>query len=205
MNIDNTFSIVAFDPLSNALGVAVTTARPAVGNRVPFVEFGVGAIATQANTNTELGYLGLQALAKGLSVEQVQSLLIANDSQIQTRQFIIVDSKGATAAFTGSDAHDYKGHLFGQNCAVAGNCLAGAPVLENMLAAFENSNENFAVKLIQALAAGQQAGGDKRGKISAALRVATEIGHPYLDLRIDQSDNPVADLFTLYNEYIKIF
>lgn len=203
--MDNTFSIVAFDPTSKALGVAVATANPAVGNRVPFAQFGVGAIATQANTNPQLGYLGLQELAKGLSATQVQQILIDSDDNIQTRQFTIIDSLGNVAAFTGTDTIDHKSHLLGQYCAIAGNCLANAQVLEAMLAAFENSHELFEVKLMQAIAAGQQAGGDKRGKISAALRVAAQIGHPYLDLRIDKSANPIEDLFSLYEDYKKIF
>lgn len=204
-NMDNTFSIVAFDPVSKAFGVAVTTARPAVGNRVPFAQFGVGAIATQANTNPQLGYLGLQELAKGLSAEQVREILIAADSDIQTRQFTIVDTQGRVAAFTGTEPADYKSHLLGNYCAVAGNCLVGQQVLEDMLVTFESSTEIFEIKLLQAIAAGQQAGGDKRGKISSALRVVTQAGHPYLDLRIDKSEQPVDDLFELYAEYKKYF
>lgn len=204
-NIDNTFSIVAFDPISKALGVAVTTARPAVGNRVPFAQFGVGAIATQANTNTQLGYLGLQELAKGLSAEQVREILIASDENIQTRQFTIIDSAGNTAAFTGSETFGYAGHMFGKHCAVAGNFLVGEQVLLDMIAAFEADENPLEIKLMKAIAAGQQAGGDKRGKVSAAIRVVDQIGHPYLDLRIDKSDQPIDDLFALYVEYLKYF
>lgn len=204
-NIDNTFSIVAFDPISKALGVAVTTARPAVGNRVPFAQFGVGAIATQANTNPQLGYLGLQELAKGLSAEQVREVLIAADDNIQTRQFTIVDSLGNTAAFTGSETFDYAGHMFGKYCAVAGNFLANEQILPDMIAAFEADDDPLEIKLLKAIAAGQQAGGDKRGKISAAILVVNQVGHPYLDLRIDKSERPLDDLFDLYLDYLKYF
>lgn len=201
--IDNTFSIVAFDPQTKALGVAVATARPAVGNRVPFAQFGVGAIATQANTNPHLGYLGLQELARGLTAKQVKEILISSDEQIQTRQFTIVDSFGNVEGFTGNEAFDYKGHILRDNFAVSGNLLTGAQVLENMVAAFEASSDPLELKLLQAIAAGQQAGGDKRGKISAALLVVTDHGHPYLDLRIDRSDMPVDELYALYEEYQK--
>lgn len=202
-NIDNTFSIVAFDPQTKALGVAVTTARPAVGNRVPFARFGAGAIATQANTNPHLGYLGLQELERGLTAKQVKEILISSDEHIQTRQFTIVDSCGNVEGFTGYEAYEYKGHILRNNFAVAGNLLTGAQVLESMVTAFESSSDTLAAKLLQAIAAGQQAGGDKRGKISAALLVVTDYGHPYLDLRIDRSDAPVEELYALYEEYQK--
>lgn len=198
---DHTFSVVGFDPATGALGVAVATARLAVGNRVPFVEYGVGAIATQANTHVALGYDGLRELRAGKTAQAALAAILSRDTGKETRQVSMIDAKGNGAAFTGEQAEECKGHIVGKYCIAAGNMLAAENTLAEMVDAFSMHSGSLADKLMAALEAGQRAGGDKRGKISAALSVVVDHGHPYLDLRVDRSSDPVADLRILYEEY----
>ncbi len=200
-----TFSMVARCSKTLTLGVCVSTARPAVGSRVPHVEAGVGAIATQADTNIAYGIDGLKLLKKGFSPESVLETLLKQDPDKESRQVILIDRDGRTAAFTGRKTIGWRGHLVGRDYVVAGNMLAGGRVIEAMAHAFEGSaGEALSERLMKALEAGQGAGGDKRGKVSAALLVASgdqKAGQPLLDLRVDDHSDPVRELARILNTY----
>jgi len=194
-----TFSIVAFDPKTGDLGVAVASRVLAVGAVVPYAQAGVGAIATQAFANTTYGPKGLALLRKGLTPEQVLKRLLAEDKDREHRQVGIVDAKGR-AAFTGKKCLPWAGHLVGKGYAVQGNILAGEQVVKAMAQAFENTKGELAERLMAALEAGESAGGDARGKQSAALLVVRKGGgyggfdDRYIDLRVDDHPEPVKEL-----------
>jgi len=197
-NIALTFSIVARDRKTKALGVSVSTAVPAVGSVVPHVESEVGAIATQAQTNVFYGVEGLRLLKTGLSPQAALEAMLRVDHDREKRQVIIIDAQSRTAAFTGKETVEWKGHMVGQDYAVAGNMLVGSHVLKAMSEKFESSEGNLAERLLDALEAGQDAGGDKRGRMSAALLIAgeqwTTDTRPTLDLRVDAHHDPVREL-----------
>ncbi|MGZ4121799.1 MAG: DUF1028 domain-containing protein [Tumebacillaceae bacterium] len=195
----NTFSIVARDPVNGRFGVAVTTKAFAVGSLCPFAKAGVGAIATQARVNPTLGPKGLRLLEHGLSAEEVLQELLANDPGREFRQLGIVDKYGRTAAWTGSEANEAKGHIIGDNFTVQGNLLVGGAVLQAVAATFSASNAPFEERLIKALEAGQHAGGDKRGKQSAALLVVDTEDFPFVDIRVDDNPEPLKELRRLYD------
>ena len=203
---DNTFSIVARDPVTGALGAAVSTARLAVGNRVIHVEHNVGAIATQANTNPLLAKEALQRLQNGVTAKDALDAVLKADEKRDERQLSIIDAKGNVAAFTGTKPDDYKNHVIGKDFIVAGNILVGKETLEAMATAFDALKGTLADRVMAALEAGQQAGGDRRGKISAAIVVVNQApsSNGYaknIDLRIDSSKDPVAELRVLYDAY----
>lgn len=203
---DNTFSIVARDPVTGALGAAVSTARLAVGNRVLHVEHNVGAIATQANTNPLLAKEALQRLQNGVTAKDALDAVLQADEKRDERQLSIIDAKGNVAAFTGTKPDDYKNHIIGKDFIVAGNILVGKETLEAMASAFDAVKGTLADRVMAALEAGQQAGGDRRGKISAAIVVVNQApsSNGYaknIDLRIDSSKDPVAELRVLYDAY----
>ena len=207
---DNTFSIVARDPATGALGAAVSTARLAVGNRVLQVQHGVGAVASQANTNPLLARDALQRLQSGATAQQALDAVLEADVAREERQLSIIDAKGQQAAFTGSKPDDYKAHIIGKDVVVAGNILVGRETLQAMVTAFESATGTLADRVMTALEAGQKAGGDRRGKISAALVVVnqapTSNGYAKnIDLRIDSSKDPVAELRVLYDAYKAAF
>jgi uncharacterized Ntn-hydrolase superfamily protein len=197
-----TFSIVARCPKTRALGVAVSTAVPAVGSVVPHVKVSIGAIATQAQTSIVYGTEGLQLLEKGLVPQKALETLLAADEDREKRQVIIIDAKGKTAAFTGKETEGWKGHVVGEDCVVAGNMLTGSLVVRVMRDSFREEEGSLTLRLLKALEAGQDAGGDKRGRLSAALMVAdsrwTGSSRPLLDLRVDVHSNPVAELRRVY-------
>lgn len=202
-----TFSIVARCLTTRSLGVGVSTAAPAVGNRVSYVEANIGAIATQANTNINYGIKGLKLLKLGFSPKTCLEAMLKEDSERETRQVIIIDEEGRTAAFTGKENVPWKGHLKGRDFIVAGNMLVGKQVLEAMKEIFENSTGELTERILEALEAGDEAGGDKRGKLSAALVVADnkqEKTQPLINLRVDISLNPVKELRKIFEEYKKI-
>jgi len=197
-----TFSMVARCSRTLALGVCVSTAVPAVRNRVPHVETGVGAIATQANTNVLYGINGLKLLKVGFSPRSALDAMMREDPERETRQVIIIDKDGRTAAFTGKDTVEWKGHLVGRDYAAAGNMLVGSHVIEAMAQAFEASRGDLAERLMVSLEAGQEAGGDKRGRASAALLVAykhSAMRQPLIDLRVDEHPDPVKELRRAFN------
>lgn len=184
-------------PRTLSLGVSVSTAVPTVRDRVPHAQAGVGAIATQAQTNVLHGVNGLKLLKRGFSPEKALEVMLKEDRERETRQVIIIDKDGRTAAFTGKETDDWKGHILGRDYVVAGNMLVEGRVVVEMAHAFETSRGDLAERLMKALEAGQKAGGDKRGKVSAALLVVTreQVGkHPFLDLRVDENRDPVGEL-----------
>lgn len=195
----NTFSIVAYDPTSHMFGVAASTKFPAVGVLVPYVRAGVGAIATQARVNPLLGYDGLDLLERGHNAEETLRILLDSDPEPEKRQVSIIDSLGNSAAHTGTQTNSWRGHLIGTNYAVAGNLLVGEEVIVVMAEVYEASIEDpLAERLMRALEAGQAAGGDKRGRQSAAIRVVEDRLYPYLDLRVDEHPDPVVELRRIY-------
>jgi len=216
MPIDNppvvaTFSIVAYDPETNDLGVAVQSRFLAVGAVVPWAKAGVGAIATQAHSNTSYGPNGLKLLESGLSVQETLDKLIQADNGRALRQIGIIDAKGNAAAYTGSKTIAWAGHRIGENYAVQGNILADREVVLAMGKAFEETEGSLAEKLIAALESGQAAGGDKRGQQSAALLVVRENGgfggfnDRYIDLRVDDHTEPIQELKRIYQLYKRTF
>lgn len=173
----HTFSIAAIDPRTGESGVAVTTRVPCVGNGVPWVRAGVGAVATQASTRTEYGNELLDAIAKGETPADALKRLLAADSQAASRQVGVIDLKGRTAQHTGTRPNDWKGHRAGKTYVTQGNVLVGPEVLDAVAAAFEKSEgqpRHLADRLIEALAAGHAVGGDRRHGLrqSAAVVVA---------------------------------
>ena len=190
-----TFSIVARDPQSGAMGVATATGGPVVGSLVPHARAGVGAIATQSQTNPHFGFDGLALLTdETLSAQQVLDKLLADDPGRDLRQCLVLARRGATAAWTGSDCMDVAAHQTRENVAVAGNFLIDAEVLEAMLAAFGAAGGALEDRMLSALSAGADRGGDRRGIRSAALKVYDRQPYPAVDLRSDWSETPVADL-----------
>jgi len=201
--------MVARCPRTLALGVCVSTAAPAVGSRVPHVEANVGAIATQAKTNILYGTNGLELLKTGFSPKKALETMLKNDPDRESRQVIIIDKKGRKAAFTGNQTTDWKGHLISKDCVVGGNLLVGGRVIAAMAQTFESSDGSLAERLMNALEAGQDAGGDKRGRVSAALLVERgkqRATRPILDLKVDEHKNPVRELrriFELFKKEVK--
>jgi uncharacterized Ntn-hydrolase superfamily protein len=196
-----TFSIVARDAESGMLGVAVTTKFFGVGSLAPFARAGVGAIATQALVNPTYGPRGLDLLEQGHAPAEVAERLMSADEGREHRQLHMVDATGRVTARSGSECIDWFGHQTHAGFSVAGNMLAGAEVIAETARAYEASAaEPFAERLIRALEAGQAAGGDKRGRQSAALLVVSTEVYPYLDLRVDDHSDPVVELRRLYEE-----
>ncbi|MGD1906505.1 MAG: DUF1028 domain-containing protein [Leptolyngbyaceae cyanobacterium] len=205
-----TFSIVAWDPATGMTGVAVATKHLAVGALVPHAKAGVGAIATQAQTNPLLGIWGLQLLENHRAAESIFSpaaaetvldTLLDQDSDRHQRQVHLVDYQGNAAAWTGEACEDWAGHRTFSQGSVAGNMLVGPEVLAAMAAAYQaNLNQPLGERLLFALEAGDRAGGDKRGRQSAALYVMGQAVYPHLDLRVDHHDDPIAHLRLLYDE-----
>jgi uncharacterized Ntn-hydrolase superfamily protein len=192
-----TFSIVARDHATGMFGVGVSTAVPAVGAICPFAKAGVGAIATQAFVNPYLGLDGLRLLEKGLSADKALDRLIADDPGRGARQLSIVDAAGRAASYSGDDCVPWCGNRIGDGVAVAGNMLLGEETITAMLAAYEEARLkglDIVERLMMALEAAQFAGGDFRGRQSAALKVVAEEEYPYCDLRVDEHVDPVAEL-----------
>ena len=168
----NTFSIAARCARTGMLGVAVSTAVPGVGGICPFVRAGVGAVSTQSWVNPYLGIDGIRLLAEGLSAEAALDRLIAGDPGRDVRQVGLVDRNGQSAAWSGKDCTAWFGHITGADFAVQGNMLVGEPTIAAMAEAFENAAAlELPERLLMVLEAGQAAGGDKRGRQSAALKV----------------------------------
>jgi uncharacterized Ntn-hydrolase superfamily protein len=190
-----TFSIAARCARTGRLGVAVSTAVPGVGAICPFVRPGVGAIATQSWVNPYLGIDGLALLAEGQGAEAALKTLIDADPGRAVRQLGIVDNQGGSAAWTGGECVPWCGHRTGPDYAVQGNMLVGESTVTAMAEAFTGTAAlDLPERLLVALEAGQRAGGDKRGRQSASLRVFDREEYPYLDLRVDEHRHPVAEL-----------
>jgi uncharacterized Ntn-hydrolase superfamily protein len=195
----NTFSIVGRCPRTRMLGVGVASKYLAVGAVCSHTQAEVGAISTQAFGNPYLGIDGLDLLQQGLRAEETLERLLKQDPGRQKRQLIIIDKDGQTAAFTGTLTSGWCGHLQGDNFAVAGNMLSDEKVIQAMAASFEQSAEaELAERLLRALEAGQAAGGDRRGRQAAHLQVVHTEAWKYVDLRVDEHPDPVAELRRIF-------
>ena len=193
-----TWSIIARDPATGQLGIAVATRFFAVGSRVPFVAAGFGAIATQAFVNPYYGIDGVRLLREGLNAHDVLAALLAADDGRESRQVHIMDATGTIVAHTGRDCVDWCGQTAGSGFSIAGNMLAGPDVLgETAKTYIANDSLPFPRRLLAAMRAGEAAGGDKRGKQSAALMIHGEEEWSALDLRVDDHPDPLAELTRL--------
>ncbi|MBW7885729.1 MAG: DUF1028 domain-containing protein [Caldilineaceae bacterium] len=191
----STFSIAARCERTGMFGVAVSTAVPGVGTLCPFGAPGAGAVATQSWVNPYLGIDGVKLLAQGMSAEETLRKLLADDPGREDRQVGVVDSKGGSAAWTGSQCVPWAGHITGDNFSAQGNMLVGEATVEAMAEAFTKAEAlDLPERLLVALEAGQAAGGDKRGKQSAAIKVYHTEEYPYCELRVDEHRYPVAEL-----------
>src|SRR6267142_2333347 len=190
-----TWSIIARDDMTGQFGIAVATRFFAVGARVPHIAAGLGGIATQALVNPYYGIDGLKLLREGRSPRDIVETLIAADSGHESRQLHILDASGRVAAHTGRDCVDWCGHVEGNGFSIAGNMLAGPRVLDDTAQAYIGGEKlPFPQRLIAAMRSGEAAGGDKRGKQSAALLIHGEEDWSALDLRVDDHADPLAEL-----------
>jgi uncharacterized Ntn-hydrolase superfamily protein len=190
-----TWSIIARDSVSGQFGIAVATKFFAVGARVPHIAAGIGGVATQALVNPYYGIDGVTMLREGKSPEAIVAALLASDDGRESRQLHILDAQGRIAVHTGKDCVDWCGHVKGDGFSIAGNMLAGAAVLDDTAKAYAaNEKLPFALRLIAAMRAGEAAGGDKRGKQSAALLIHDTEEWSALDLRVDDHADPLSEL-----------
>ena len=195
-----TFSIVAYDSVTQELGVAVQSKYFSVGTAVPWAEAGAGAVATQASVNVSLGPRALALLRTGMPAADIMRSLAASDSSWESRQVGIVDARGNAVSWTGKRCMDWAGSETGPGFACQGNILAGPAVVASMARAYRQSRGEMAERLISALEAGQAAGGDKRGQQSAALIVVRpsadhpEYNYRYVDLRVEDHKTPIKEL-----------
>ncbi len=195
-----TFSIVARDPQNGWLGLATSSKALAAGAAGECVKLGVGAIASQAFANPYLAIDGLRLLEDGLPAERVIERVIETDPGRDLRQIGVVDHEGRVAAYTGERCIPWAGHLLGGGYVCLGNILEGEAVVKAMATAYERSSgEPLYERLMLALEAGQGAGGDRRGKQSAGIRVISEEEYPFCDLRVDDHAEPVAELRRIVN------
>lgn len=198
-----TWSIVARDR-SGAFGVAISSKFFAVGVLCPHVKSGVGALSTQALVNPLYGARAFELLAQGKAPAEVVSSLISADEGREHRQLHMIDAAGRVAAHTGSACIGWCGQQQGEGYSVAGNMLAGPQVIGDTAAAYEaGARLPFAERLIAALAAGDAAGGDKRGKQAAALVIHGTEDYPLLSLRVDDHLDPLAELRRLYDKSLE--
>lgn len=206
-----TYSIVGWDSITGDLGVAVQSKFLAVGAVVPYAKAGVGAIATQALANTGFGRDGLELLKLGFDAQQCVDSLIAADSGKESRQLGIVDARGNSAGFTGRGCMPFAGHLSGRGYSAQGNILAGEDVVKAMARTFEVSTGSLADRLLASLEAAEKAGGDKRGRQSAALLVVREGGgyaglnDRFIDIRVDDDSLPLHQLRRIYAKWTEQF
>jgi len=206
-----TFSIVGLDPQTGDLGVAVQSKFLAVGAVVPFAKAGVGAVATQSWANTSYGPRGLDLLAAGKSPEEAIAALTGADDRPEQRQVGIVDAQGRSATFTGPNCFPWAGGITGPNFAAQGNILVGEDTVRALAETFQQAQGSLAHRLVEALAAGQRAGGDSRGQQSAALLVVREAGgyggfnDRMIDLRVDEHPQPITELARLLDYYELLF
>ena len=202
-----TFSIVGYDPDTEEVGVAVQSRVFSVGNGVIWGEAGVGVVATQAVVDVSYGPQALALLREGHSPAEVVERVLAADPNpdperwsIEGRQFSVMDARGEVATHTGPRASDWAGHRIGRHTSAQGNILAGPAVVDDMVAAFENTPGHLSLRLVAALEAGQAAGGDTRGMQSAALLIVKEDGGVWLNndvvlrLQVDDHPEPIAEL-----------
>jgi uncharacterized Ntn-hydrolase superfamily protein len=195
-----TWSIIARDPASGAFGVAIATRFFAAGALCPHAQSGAGVLSTQALVNPHYASEGLELLRTGVPAAEVVRRLTEPDEGREHRQLHVIDAAGRIGQHTGSRCIDWCGAIAGESYSVAGNMLANERVIRDTARAYEGSRTPFAQRLIEALEAGEAAGGDKRGKQSAALLVYSTEQYPDLDLRVDDHPAPLAELRRLYEK-----
>lgn len=182
------------------LGVAISTAVPAVGSMCPYIRTGIGAISTQSWVNPYLAIEALHLMETGLSAQEALDRVLADDDARDLRQIGVVDRHGSGAAWSGQSCTPWFGHIVDRNFTVQGNMLVGAATIGAMADAFRRSASlDLAERLMLALEAGQSAGGDKRGKQSAGLLIHHREDYPWLDLRVDEHPQPVAELRRVFS------
>jgi uncharacterized Ntn-hydrolase superfamily protein len=202
-----TFSIVACDPETASWGVAVQSKFPAVGATVPWAEAGVGAVATQADANTDYLVQARARLVDGATAAEVVRAITAADPGRATRQVGVVDAKGGAAAFTGPKCMDWAGQEVGDGFTCQGNILFGPNVVKAMARSYTSSGGDIADRLLAALSAGQREGGDRRGMQSAALLIVRKGGgyggrsDRWVDLRVDDHPSPIEELKRIFQMY----
>jgi len=196
----NTFSIVAYDPENREWGVGVASKFLAVGSMVPWAKAKIGAVATQAWGNPNYGPDGLELLAEGKTPDEAVKILTEADSSREYRQLAVIDKAGNTAVHTGEDCSEWAGSIEGKNYAVQGNLLVSRKTLKDMAETFEYKKGRLADRIIACLEAGQEAGGDRRGRQAAALFVVKKgcginnLDDRYIDLRVDDHKTPIKEL-----------
>jgi uncharacterized Ntn-hydrolase superfamily protein len=206
-----TFSIAAYDPETRELGIAVQSRFIAVGAVVPWAKAGVGAVATQSFANTTFGPRGLELMAKGEKPDDILVKLLEDDRGRERRQVGLVNAKGQSASFTGKECLAWAGGVAEENFCCQGNILAGEGVVTGMAKAFKEASGDLGDRLISALQAGQDAGGDRRGMQSAALLVVREgwgyagLNDRYRDVRVDDHAEPIKELKRVYDLHKKVF
>jgi uncharacterized Ntn-hydrolase superfamily protein len=199
-----TFSIVGYDPEEKEWGIAVQSKFLGVGAVVPFAKAGVGAVATQSYANTAYGPQALKLMAEGKSASEVMELITKDDLDKEMRQVGLIDASGQPATFTGTYCYDWAGGVTGEHFAAQGNILVDENTVKAMADTFTSTQGSLAKRLLAALDAGQEAGGDSRGQQSAALLVVKEKGgyggynDRYIDLRVDDHQQPIKELIRLY-------
>ena len=197
-----TFSIAARCPRTGMLGVATSSKALAAGAAVPYCRAGVAAIASQSFVNPYLGIDGLALIEQGLAAERALERIIDGDRGRDLRQLAIVDKDGRTVAYTGSKCIPWAGSVDGAGYVCLGNILAGEQVVQAMADAFERSvSDDLPERLMAALEAGQDAGGDRRGRQSAALHVVAIQEYPLVDLRVDDHPDPVPELRRVFEVF----
>ncbi len=195
-----TFSVVGYDPNTKEWGVAVASKFLAVGSVVPWAEADAGAVATQSFANTKFGPKGLELMREGKTAEETIKALTDDDDGRDSRQVGVIDAKGNAATYTGKKCQAWAGGKTGKHYACQGNILAGPEVVDAMAKAFEETKGPLAWRLMASLEAGDKAGGDKRGKQSAAIYIAkAKAGYAgfndrYIDFRVDDHKEPIPEL-----------
>lgn len=198
----STYSIVARDPETGELGVAVQTHQMCVGWVVPWMKPGLGALATQASANIKFGPLGLALLEEGIEPEQIIAALVASDPGADRRQVAVVDAQGRAAAHTGANCIQYASHHVGEGYTVQANMMTRSTVIPAMVEAFESATGDLAARMMAALYAAQAEDGDIRGMQSAALKIvsgdrSTPAWDVIYDLRVDEHERPLDELARL--------
>jgi uncharacterized Ntn-hydrolase superfamily protein len=200
-----TFSIVGYCPIEKEWGIAVQSKFLAVGAVVPFAKAGVGAVATQSYANTTYGPRALELFAEGKTAEEALQIITGDDQDHHLRQVGLIDAHGNAATFTGEGCYQWAGGVMGSHFAAQGNILVDEKTVEAMADIFTNTVGSLAERLLAALLAGQEAGGDSRGQQSAALLVVKENGgyagfnDRYIDLRVDDHPDPIKELIRIYH------
>jgi uncharacterized Ntn-hydrolase superfamily protein len=196
-----TFAIVGWDRHAGEVGVAVVSAVPAAGALTIFGRGGVGVACAMGLPNPFLALDALDMIEAGASATEAAAQLERDDPERTRHQLLAVDMRGEVGAFTGDDLTDWKGHFTRSGFAVAGNNLVGEAVLGKMIPAYEETDDILVLRLLNAIEAGQEEGGDRRGKVSAAVLIMRDQPYPYIDLRVDDHPNAVKELLRVWKSF----